>query len=387
MPNRITLLLMACVGVVGVNSLLLSPIAATVARDLGGSDYKTVLYAVSAFGVGVAISALLLAPISDRIGADRAISRAMLVLIVTLISSGLAPSLLILTLSQSIAGLSAGVAIPALYGLAAHVAPKGKEAQVVGFVLSGWMVSMIAGVSVSAYIAHYFGWRMIYLLLVLATALCWLGLNRANIPDIARSTTRTSPFTALNVPGVRGGLFSVTMLGLGFYGIYNYIGAHLEDVLLRPVKDAGLFTLLYGVGFGLSTILDPIVDRIGLRRGLIYSFLSLGLLYILFAQVVDTYWMIAGYFFIWGIFQHLGLNMTVSRLTHLDPSQRGAIMGLNSTMMYLCVFGATFVYAPLFERFGMAGNAYFSALLILLGAGEAIVTRRRTKRLAETRAS
>ncbi|WP_424974526.1 hypothetical protein [Dinoroseobacter sp. S124A] len=71
-PARAVLTLMAAVGVIGANGLLLSPIASAIAADLSETA-DAVLLASASYGLTTALSALLLAPQSDRVGGDRAL--------------------------------------------------------------------------------------------------------------------------------------------------------------------------------------------------------------------------------------------------------------------------------------------------------------------------
>jgi DHA1 family inner membrane transport protein len=158
-------LLTAAVAIVGANSLLLSPIATAVAADLPGTDAAAVMLAAAAFGLGTAASALLLAPQVDRIGADRALIRAVLGMAAGLGLSALAPGLFWLAAAQSICGIAAGLALPAAYALAAQIAPRGQEGRTIGRVLSGWTISLVFGVAGSAALTDLIGWRAVYGLL------------------------------------------------------------------------------------------------------------------------------------------------------------------------------------------------------------------------------
>ena len=107
MLTRPVLLLTASVGIIGANSLVLSPIAGAVASSFAAVDSAGVMVAAAAYGLGTAISALGLAPIADRIGAERALLRAMAGLIAALAASALAPALWALCAAQASAGLAA----------------------------------------------------------------------------------------------------------------------------------------------------------------------------------------------------------------------------------------------------------------------------------------
>lgn len=376
------LLLMLCVGLIGANSLVLSPIASLIAQDLGAHSAAAVMTAAAIYGGGVALSALLLAPQADKIGAHKALNRAMVLLLLGLGLSSAAPSMWALSLGQGIAGVAVGIALPSLYSLAAMIAPKGQEARTIGLVLTGWTLSMVGGVTLSAYVADLWGWRTVFALLSLGIFGILITLRQAQFPPQTLSPKPTSPLSALRVPGIGPALFSVLVLGTGFYGIYSYLGAHLTRDLGHAVSDAGWLTLSYGLGFGAATLLDPWLDKVGPRRGLLVIFTCLVGYYAGMATLSHSYQAIILSMFGWGVLQHLGLNLTVGRLSALDPSQRGAVMGLNSTVMYLSVFGATMLFRPLFETGGIALCMKAAALLAVFGAVEALVARIRARQPA-----
>lgn len=371
------LILMSAIGVIGSNSLLLSPLVLAVGADLQ-ADPAAVMQAASAYGLGVAAAALTLAPLGDRIGAGRLLRLALLALTCGLGISAAAPGLWSLILAQGFCGLAGGAALPSIYSLAALIAPKGREARTVGLVLTGWTLSMVLGVSLSAWIADLAGWRIVYMALAALAAGLWLssaGLARIKSPSSQASSLKT----ALRVPGIKRGLIAASLLMLSFYATYFFTGAHITIALERSTAEAGLLPLFYGVGFGLAVLFDPLLDRLGLARATPPIFVLITLTYFAMSALAGSYMLLLFMSLVWGIFQHLGLNLLVARLTALDPAQRGAIMGLYSTVTYLCVFAAPFVGGLVFPTWGLLGCLVFSALLCLCEAFEAAVTLRPTK--------
>ncbi|MDE0589741.1 MFS transporter [Halocynthiibacter sp. C4] len=361
------LLLTATVGVVGSNSLVLSPIAARVAQDLGGVTPSEVMSCAAFYGLGVALSALFLAPLADRFGADRALKLALALLAVAFLGSAMAKDVMLLSVAQSIAGLGAGVAIPALYILAAQIAPVGQEARVIGKVLTGWTLSMVGGVTLSAYVADLAGWRFVYGGLSFGVFTMLAFILRTEWPQVPRATQVTSPLTALRVEGIGAALLSVGALGMGFYGVYNFVGSHVVENIGLNVRDVGILTLLYGAGFAGAMMFDGMLDRLPVLRSLAVLFGVLAGVYVLFYEFAHSYTFLLAIMPIWGALQHLCLNLTIGWLTRLDPNQRGAIMGLNSATMYLSVFLGTLLYRPFFESYGLSAGGAISLLATLVG--------------------
>ncbi len=364
------LILMSAIGVIGANSLLLSPVVTAVSQTLNATTAE-VMRAASAYGLGVAAAALLLAPLADRIGAGRLLRAALLLLGAGLAASAAAADVRMLMAAQAVCGLAAGAALPSIYTLAMVIAPKGREARVLGLVLSGWTVSLVLGVSVSAWATDLAGWRAVYGTLASVALLLWAAsasLRAAGSP----SGQATSPLTALRVPGIVRGLLSTALMMLGFYSSYFFTGAHITQGLGLSITQAGLLPLFYGIGFGLAVLLDPLLDRLGLARATPPVFLAVTASYLLMMVWADNYGLLLGLAVLWGIGQHLALNLVVARVTLLDPGQRGAIMGLFSTVTYLCVFAAPFTGAAAYAVWGLAGCLGVSALLSASAALEAL---------------
>jgi predicted MFS family arabinose efflux permease len=358
-------LLTGCIAVIGSNSLVLGPIAPEVARSLSAS-VPAVMAAAAAFGLGTAASALLLARHIDRIGARRMLQIAFYVLAAALSLSSVSPVAGALIVAQLLAGLAAGIAMPSIYTLSAVVAPHGRESETIGVVLTGWTLSMVAGVSLSAVLADLVHWRAVYgAVAVLAVgavaALCLSGYR-----DEPGSGSSPAPLAALRIPGVTPLLVACGAFMTAFYGVYGYLGDHLHNGLGRPVSANGLAALAYGVGFGAAAFLDGMVDRLGARRALPLAFLAVAVVYAAFVAASIRYEAVLAIVFAWGLFNHFGLNALVVRLTAIDPPRRGTIMGLNSAVTYLAVFVGTIGFGPIYAEFGFTALPAVAVVLMLV---------------------
>ncbi|OWU82329.1 multidrug transporter [Oceanicola sp. 22II-s10i] len=361
-------LLIAAIAVVGAVSMVLAPITAAVAADLGVAPVA-VVRAGAAFGLATMFSALFLAPRGDAIGADRALMQALVVQIVGLGLSAAAPGVVWLALAQAIAGVGSGMALPAIYGLAPQVVPKGQENRAVGKVLSGWVVALTAGVAGSGFVAEYLGWRTVYATFFALDLVVLLLLRRLSL-EVSRGQP-TSPLTALKVPGIWPALFGAFCMMLSFYGTYAFLGAHVGDVLGRGADGAGWVTLCYGTGFGLSLLLDNMLDRLPRRVAGALSMGGLALTYGAMAVTGSGYTALLFIALFWGITQHAALNFAISRLAALDIRQRGAVLGLNSAQTYLAVMLGALAFQWPYAAGGFAACAAGSCALALAGAVEA----------------
>ncbi|MER9653881.1 MFS transporter [Mesorhizobium sp. M0152] len=363
-------LLTGCIAVIGSNSLVLGPIAPAVASSFGTS-VPVVMIASAVFGLGTSASALFLARYIDRVGARRMLQGALLLLAIALVASAAAPTVATLVAAQLLAGIAAGIAMPAIYASSAAIAPPGRESGTIGVVLTGWTLSMVAGVSLSAVLADLVHWRAVFAAVALLATLALGGLTLTSLSDIRKSGPAPTPLGALGIPGIVPLLIACAAFMTAFYGVYGYLGDHLHSGLGRPVSANGWAALAYGIGFGTAALLDGVIDRLGARRVMPFAYLLVAVVYVAIAMASDSFGLTIAMIAVWGLANHFGLNVLVMRLSALDPARRGTIMGLNSAVTYLAVFIGTTGFGPLYSSFGFATCAWVAALLMLVAAAAA----------------
>ncbi|MER9023639.1 MFS transporter [Mesorhizobium sp. M0815] len=363
-------LLTGCIAVIGSNSLVLGPIAPAVAASFGTS-VPAVMIASAAFGLGTSASALFLARYIDRLGARRMLQGALLLLAIALVASAAAPTVTALVAAQLLAGMAAGVAMPAIYASSAAIAPPGRESGTIGVVLTGWTLSMVAGVSLSAVLADLVHWRAVFAAVAVLATLALASLTLTSLSDVRKSGPAPTPLGALGVPGIVPLLVACAAFMTAFYGVYGYLGDHLHNGLGRPVSANGLAALAYGAGFGTAALLDRVIDRLGARRVMPFAYLLVALVYVAIAAASGSFGLTIAMIAVWGLANHFGLNVLVMRLSALDPARRGTIMGLNSAVTYLAVFVGTTAFGSLYSTFGFAASAVVAALLMLIAAAAA----------------
>ncbi|MEM0930018.1 MAG: MFS transporter [Pseudomonadota bacterium] len=374
-------LLMLGISIVGSNSLVLSPIATDVAASLPRGSATDVMFASAIYGAATAISALTLAPKADRIGLRRALTLALMGVCLAMAICASATVLWFLIVGQALAGLAAGLALPAVYGLAAEIAPKGRESEILGKVLTGWTLSLVAGVSLSAILTNVLHWRIVFVILGATGLGLLIALTRAEISETRPTGRATSPLEAIRIKGLPPILFAVACYMAAFYGLYAYLGTHLTQVLGIATGIAGLAALSYGVGFGVVAPLDRLIDRHGATKAAPVVFVALLCAYIGLSLLAPFGLALIVFCVVWGAANHLGLNILVGQLTGLSPEQRATILGLYSAVTYAAMFVGTTVFKVVFEAFGFSVIALLSAACIAPATLGAV---RRHYRLAKT---
>lgn len=362
--------LMFAVSVVGSNGLALSPILADVARSFASTPL-TVSTAISAYGAATAASAFLLAARIDRWGIRRSLLIAMAVLIGALLLSAGAPHWIVLTLAQAVAGAAAGVILPAAYGSASLVAAAGQETRALGRVISGWSVSLVAGVPLSALISDAIGWRATYCVLALCAAVALAGLRKlperrgahAAPPRLSRLL---APLSCRDVPVL---LLGCLAFSSAFYGVYAFLADHVRTLLALSAGQVGFIAFAYGAGFLLAGLAGaPLIERLGPRRALPLALAALSAVYLALLPAAHALAAVLALAVLWGAASQLSLNLLVLLLSRARPEERGAVLGLNTCTTYLGASVGTAVAGTLYTHAGFESLGLVAAAALALAA-------------------
>ncbi|SMG31787.1 MFS transporter [Cedecea sp. NFIX57] len=364
-PAKAVYVLTGCVGVIGANSMVLGPIAPAVASSIG-AGVPTVMMAAAAFGLGTAASALFLARLIDLVGSARMLKFTMMLLGAALLICAASPSVAVFIAAQLIAGMASGIALPAIYASAAAIAEPGRESRTIGKVLTGWTLSMIAGVSFSVVLTELFSWRAVYVSVSCLAALALIALVRLNMQDRPAAGIAPSPLSALGLPGIKSLLVVCGAFMTAFYGIYAYLGDHLHQDLGLPMTANGGVAIAYGAGFGCAALLSGMVDRFGPKRLMPPVLLVAAFVYLGLAMLGGSLIGVICLLFVLGLVNHLGVNLLIQRLTAIDPAKRGTLMGLNSAVTYLAVFAGSSSYGPLYTDHGFTTVSLVSLGLMII---------------------
>ncbi|MFY3078710.1 MFS transporter [Achromobacter xylosoxidans] len=362
--------LMFAVSVVGSNGLALSPILADVARSFASTPL-TVSTAISAYGAATAASAFLLAARIDRWGIRRSLLIAMAVLIGALLLSAGAPHWIVLTLAQAVAGAAAGVILPAAYGSASLVAAAGQETRALGRVISGWSVSLVAGVPLSALISDAIGWRATYGVLALCAAVALAGLRK--LPErrgahVAppRLSRLLAPLSYRDVPVL---LLGCLAFSSAFYGVYAFLADHVRTLLALSAGQVGFIAFAYGAGFLLAGLAGaPLIERLGPRRALPLALAALSAVYLALLPAAHALVAVLALAVLWGAASQLSLNLLVLLLSRARPEERGAVLGLNTCTTYLGASVGTAVAGTLYTHAGFESLGLVAAAALALAA-------------------
>jgi predicted MFS family arabinose efflux permease len=257
-------------GVVVANIYYAQPLVATLARSFGASTAAIgVLLTVIQLGYAAGLATLV--PLGDLIERRRLLVAMLAVCVVGLALMATAPKLAVICSAGVLVGLTSA-AVQVIVPFAAHLAREGEQGRVVGTVMSGLLIGILLSRTVSGLLAEWIGWRWVFGIAAILTALVGAVLWR-ELPVHAPTANMTYPRLLGSVvrlvreePALRFRMF-YGALGMGAFSmIWSTIGFLLAHPPYHWSEAAiGLFAL-FGVAGALGArFAGGLADR-GLTR-------------------------------------------------------------------------------------------------------------------------
>jgi len=234
-------------------SISLSPLLTAISTDLNVAE-STAGQLATVSGIVATVSALASAPWMGRFS-RRIWLRAELVLLMLAVAlSALAPNFLVLTLGRVLIGVAAGPLIANCFAAASEViADPRRQGRAVGIVASGTTMAVLAGVPATAFLEAHLGWRWAVGLMLVPLGISLLGTSllppgrrsgsdaprkRRISGDLARWLWRDDRVTLAIV-------LASGMMFVAYIGWITYYSAYVEHEF---AGGAGRIGLLFIVG-------------------------------------------------------------------------------------------------------------------------------------------
>jgi predicted MFS family arabinose efflux permease len=138
------------------------PLVGSISRDLALTPEAQGLI-VTLGQVGYVLGLLLIVPLTDRIENRRLVLSLLVLAVFGLVGVALAPGEGLFLLAMFVVGLGS-VAIQVLVPFAAHMSPEAIRGRVVGNVMSGLMLGIMASRPLSSFIANLLSWHAVFFL-------------------------------------------------------------------------------------------------------------------------------------------------------------------------------------------------------------------------------
>lgn len=335
--------ILACVCFVASLSIrIVDPIVPGIARDLSVSP-ETIALLATAFALPYALGQPLLGPLADAIGKVFVVKVCLAVMSLSLLVSALAPSAEILFGARIVSGLAGGGIIPVALALVGDRVALEQRQVALSRLLTATVLAVIFGATLSGLLADALGWRAVFGLatIVTALALAVFTLRMAPASNVTRPPFRlggmlTGYREVFANPRARICFTAVFVEGALIFGYLPYIAIVLEQRGAGGLREAGFVLAGFGLGgllytSGVNMLLRRTGDMFGLMR---LGGVAIGLGFLGIA-LVGAWWVDALAFVLIGFGFFAIHNSLQTQATELAPAHRGAAVSLHAFFFFL----------------------------------------------------
>jgi predicted MFS family arabinose efflux permease len=388
-PRILLFILLLAIFLLGLTDVqIIAPILPKLAEDFSVST-AVMGTAVSAYAIAAAMWALVVGPLSDRIGRLIFLRAAALVFTGAAIVAYFAMRFEHYVAARVLAGLAGGTISACVIAQVADLFDYSARGRAMGWLGAIYFIAAVIAVPLGALITSIWGWRAVYLLLGVF-ALVLVALIRPMLLPTGRSNeSRHNPGTLsaqhaaktlrqqlqnysryVLQKTTRYGLLLAVMVSATVAGMVTYLGAWLASVFGMSVATIGLVFMVTG-GASVAGAFGGgwFADRLGKRRMIALSSIILAAILFLVSAVQNH----AGVFFFCatgGLAIALRESPFQALISELAPaSERGAYIALRNATSQLAIAAAVSICGFLFERFGFYAVAYFAAGCSVVASG------------------
>lgn len=345
---------------------------------------------VSVYAWVLALAALLMGPVSDRIGRRSVMLIGSGCLTVVLLLHGFVQSMEGMLLVRGLAGAAGGMLSGAAVSFVGDFFPYERRGWATGWVMSGVSFGLVMGIPIGRVLAAAAGFRVPFLafavVMAIAFLLIWLLVPQ---PDVERDTRRITVrglaqrYRALmSVGSVRAAsaTYFLMYFSLGLLVIYlpqwlteNF--ALLIEVGGKPLAIAGLpvdfIAVLFMVGGFASVVVGPysgnLSDRVGRKPLIIASCIGLAIVTAAITFVVVERWLAYPLYIAIMILFAMRMSPLQALLTGLVPEQtRGTLLALAIAIGQIGTGLGAALAGLIYDDFGYREATLASAVAIAL---------------------
>ena len=326
------------IGVAGLCRFILNtsrrfvyPFAPVLSRGLGVP--LTAITSLIALNWATGIMAILVGPVTDRLGYRFMMITGMVLLAVGLLVSGFFPLYAVVLVALCLAALGKAIFDPAVQSYISEQVPYRRRGLAIGFLEYSWAGSALVGIPALAIIIDRFGWRspffLMGLLALLGIAALVVLIPRKN--SHARLDPQIDLMAAwrrvLREKTARGALAFIFLVSAANDSLFVVYGAWMEKSFGLSIVALGLGTSAIGLAELLGeTLTATLSDRIGLKRSVMTGLTILIISYAILPLIGQTISMaFVSLFLIFVTFEFV-IVTSLSMATELLPEARATMM-------------------------------------------------------------
>lgn len=354
--------------------MIIAPILPAIREQLGMPEHLMGLL-VTSYAVMLGLTAILIGPISDRIGRRRVMLIGTLSMALALFAHALVDTFTQLFIARAVAGVAGGILSGSVVSYIGDVFPPTRRGWANGWVMSGTATGQIIGIPVGTLIADSISFRAPFLMFGAFMLITWLMVGRYLVqPDVRRDRT---PITLamilgkyaglLREPAIRNATFAFFMMFISVGVFVTYFPTWLR---MEFGVDGTYIASLFLVGGVANVLTGPrmgkLSDRIGRRRLILFSACVTGLFVISTTFLVTQAWVAYPLLFTFMMLVAMRVSPFQTLLSELvDDDRRGTLMSFSAALGQAGLGTGGAIAGFSYASYGYLSNTVIGALAIL----------------------
>lgn len=357
--------------------MIIAPILPRIGEQLSiGSDLLGML--VTAYAVMTGLFALIMGPVSDKIGRRKILLLGTCGMFIALSLHGIANNYISLLTVRGLAGAAGGILSGAAVTYVGDYFPYERRGWANGWIMSGIAMGQILGIPIGTILADIFGFQAPFLAFAIIMAIAFIIIYKfIPQPNVTRDITRLTLKAALSKYQImlKNGVILSASLSyfLMFLSVSVYI-VFLPTWLEHTFQVGGSeIATLFLIGGIANVITGPIAgrlsDTIGRKMIIITSCIGFSILMIGTTFWVKQFWIAYPLFFFLMVLVAMRISPFQTLVTELvDSKQRGALMSLLVAIGQVGFGLGGAIAGPVYVSGGFLVNTQIGAVFIFLMA-------------------
>ncbi|RCX31196.1 MFS transporter [Thioalbus denitrificans] len=380
-----------CAFLVGLDALVVVPLAPAMAGDLGLLPVHAG-WLVTAYSLAYALGAPLFGPLSDRHGRVPILQAGLVLFTLATAALAFAPDAVSALLLRGFAGLGAAAITPTLFALLGDSVPPERRGRATGVVYGAMISATVLGVPVGSLVADMARWPWTFAGVAVAglTALFLVGRRAGRLEPAVPAADASGHFTdtvtvTLSDRRVRWALLTTLLWYAALYGMFANVGVLYSLRFGLDTTRIGLVILVAGSASVVGNLLGGrLADQFNPWPILGLAALCAGGAVLLLAHLDERLLQAALGHTVWAFLVGLGSAPLMALVTGLRSTERATVLALNSTAMYLGMSLASGLAARLL---GEGGFPLVGTLSAAIYFGVSVLARRLAPSAVESRAA
>lgn len=331
---------------------------------------------ITAYAVMVGIFAVIIGPISDKIGRRRILLIGTGAMAVALTMHGFAQTYQQLLVYRALAGVAGGILSGSVVSYVADYFPYEKRGWANGWIMSGAATGQIVGIPLGTIMAEYFGFRIPFIMFGISMAVTYFVIRlKVPQPDVKLFKDNLTIIGSLRkyyrIVRVPSQFASIMAFFMMFVSIGLFI-VYFPTWMQKSFNVDGTFIASLFLAGGVANVITgpragKLSDKIGRKSLVIISCVGTSIIFALTTWIITQPWL--AYPFFMAVMTLVAIRVTPFQTLlseQVDDESRGSLMSLTAALGQTGMGIGGFIAGIVYTDFGYPSSTILSGLAILI---------------------